>query len=90
VGEAERERIVEGLGSGEAAQGAPEAVVAAAQAAYVHAIGDGMRIGAVAVLLAAIAAWRLIGATPPAAPQRTVPEHAAEGEAALAAPAVTR
>jgi hypothetical protein len=57
----------------------------------VHAIGDGMRIGAVAVLLAAVAAWRLIGpATPPAAPPRTMPEHAAEGEAALAAPAVAR
>ncbi len=91
VDEAARERIVEGLGSGEAAQGAPDAVVAAAQAAYVHAIGDGMRIGAVAVLLAAVAAWRLIGAaTPPAAPPRTMPEHAAEGEAALAAPAVAR
>ena len=79
---------MEGLGSGAGTEGAPAAVVEAAQAAYVQAIGAGMIVGAAAVLLAAVVAWKLIARRRPAVPSgRTAPEHAVEAEAALAAPA---
>jgi EmrB/QacA subfamily drug resistance transporter len=81
TGEA-RDRLVEGLGSNAGLAGAPPEVVAAAHTAFVDALSTGMEIAAAAVLVAAVAAWRLIGARIPA-PAADVPAAAAaEGVAA--------
>jgi hypothetical protein len=63
---AARDRLVEGLGSNAGLAGAPHEVVDAAHAAFVDALSTGMEIAAAAALVAAVVAWRLIGARSPA------------------------
>ncbi len=77
-----RDALVDGLGSGAAVQGAPREVVTATQSAFVDALGTGLTISAVAVAIAAVAAWFLISPSRPAgAPQ---PSAEAEADAELA------
>ena len=64
-----RERVVEGLGSSAALEGAPARLVDAAHAAFVDALSLGLTVAAGATLAAAVVAWFLI-APKPAAPAR--------------------
>ncbi len=91
--EAERERIVEGLGSGAAtAAGAPAEVVRAGEEAFVSALSSGLLVGAAAALVAAgLAAWLIaprpaVAAAAPTGPvgDAGAPE-AAEAEVRVAA-----
>jgi EmrB/QacA subfamily drug resistance transporter len=75
-----RDALVDGLGSGAGVQGAPAHVVSATQSAFVDALGTGLTISAIAVAVAAVAAWFLIAPGRPAA----APEPTAEAEAELA------
>jgi MFS family permease len=77
TGEA-RDRLVDGLGSGSGLEHAPAAVQTATGSAFVDALGTGLTISAGAAFLAAVVAWKLIDARPPAHPE-AVP--ALEGEA---------
>jgi hypothetical protein len=77
TGEA-RDRLVDGLGSGSGLEHAPTAVQTATGSAFVDALGTGLTISAGAAFLAAVVAWKLIDARPPAHPE-AVP--ALEGEA---------
>ena len=77
-----RDGLVEGLGSGAGIQGAPRQVVDATQTAFVDALGTGLTISAIAVAVAAVAAWFLISpGRPVPAPQPPV-EDTAEAELA--------
>jgi hypothetical protein len=74
-----RERVVEGLGSAAALEGAPTRVVDAAHAAFVDALSQGLTVAAAATLAAAVVAWFLISPKPAApAPRRPEPEPAPE------------
>ncbi|MET0769288.1 MAG: MFS transporter [Solirubrobacteraceae bacterium] len=74
-----RERVVEGLGSAAALEGAPTRVVDAAHAAFVDALSQGLTVASIATLAAAVVAWFLISPKPPApAPERREPEPASE------------
>jgi EmrB/QacA subfamily drug resistance transporter len=75
-----RDTLVEGLGSGAGVQGAPGDVVNATQSAFVDALGTGLTISAIALAVAAVAAWFLIAPGRPAA----APQPSAEAEAELA------
>jgi EmrB/QacA subfamily drug resistance transporter len=79
-----RDRLVDGLGSAGATQGAPQPVVHAAQSAFVDALGTSLTIGALVALLAAVFAWLLIDPKLPAAaaPEPTI--EALEAEAVTA------
>jgi EmrB/QacA subfamily drug resistance transporter len=66
--EGTRERLVDGLGSGAGAQGAPAPVVDAAHVAFVDALGTALTLSAGAAALAAVFAWVLISPGRPAAP----------------------
>jgi EmrB/QacA subfamily drug resistance transporter len=66
--EGTRERLVDGLGSGAGAQGAPAPVVDAAHVAFVDALGTALTLSAGAAALAAVLAWVLISPGRPAAP----------------------
>ena len=73
-----RERVVEGLGSAAALEGAPTRVVDAAHAAFVDALSQGLTVAAAATLVAAVVAWFLISPKPAApAPQRAEPAEPA-------------
>jgi hypothetical protein len=67
---------VEGLGSGAAPSGAPAGVRSAASHAFVDAVGTGLTIAAIAMVLAALAAWFMIAPGRPAAevPVEVAPE----------------
>ena len=78
--DATRERLVDGLGSGAGAQGAPAQVVDAAHVAFVDALGTALTLSAGAAALAAVLAWLLISPGRPAAPVAVPVE--AEAEAA--------
>jgi predicted MFS family arabinose efflux permease len=69
-----RERLVDGLGSGVALNGAPAPVRTAATTAFVDALGTGLTIAAASTLLSALVAFWLIGARPAAAPVETAAE----------------
>jgi EmrB/QacA subfamily drug resistance transporter len=74
-----RERVVEGLGSAAALEGAPARVVDAAHAAFVDALSQGLTVASIATLAAAAVAWFLISPKPDApAPERREPEPAPE------------
>ena len=73
-----RDALVDGLGSGAGIAGAPDRVVQATHAAFVDALGTGLTISAVAVAVAAVAAWFLIT---PGRPAAAAPPRAAEAEA---------
>jgi MFS family permease len=76
---AARERVVDGLGSSAALEGAPERVVSAAHAAFVDALSLGLAVAAGATLVAAVVAWFLVApkeAVP--APQVAEPEREVE------------
>ena len=77
---AARERLVDGLGSGAGLEGAPREVVRAAESAFVDALGTGLTISAIALAVAAVAAWFLIspGRAAPAAPPPAEPAAEAE------------
>jgi len=62
-----RERLVDALGSGAGAGGAPPGVRAATERAFVDALGAGLTIAAIAVTIAAIVAWFMITNGRPAA-----------------------
>jgi EmrB/QacA subfamily drug resistance transporter len=79
VPEAARERLVDALGSGAATSGAPDAVRAASERAFVDALGAGLTIAAIATGLAALAAWLMID---PSRPEHE-PAPVAEPEAAM-------
>jgi EmrB/QacA subfamily drug resistance transporter len=78
-----RDALVDGLGSGVGVQGAPRQVVTATQSAFVDALGTGLTISAIAVAVAAVAAWFLISPARPAAAAPPPPAQA-EAEAELA------
>ena len=80
VPEATREKLVDALGSGAATTGAPEAVRAASERAFVDALGAGLTIAAIATALAALAAWLLIE---PLKPQHESAPTQADPEAAM-------
>jgi EmrB/QacA subfamily drug resistance transporter len=88
---AERERIVDGLGSGAAAAGdAPADVVRAGEEAFVSALSSGLLVGAGAALTAAVlAAWLIAPRPAQAAPVAVVGDagapEAAEAEVRVAA-----
>src|SRR4051794_9022886 len=74
-----REKLVDALGSGAATTGAPDAVRAASERAFVDALGAGLTIAAIATALAALAAWFMIDPMRPAheqAPAAADPEVA--------------
>jgi EmrB/QacA subfamily drug resistance transporter len=75
-----RDALVDGLGSGAGVQGAAPGVVSATQSAFVDALGTGLTISAIALAVAAVAAWFLISPGRPAA----APQPPAEAEAELA------
>jgi EmrB/QacA subfamily drug resistance transporter len=77
-----RDALVDGLGSGAGLGSAPPQVVAATQEAFVDALGMGLTISAIAIALAAVAAWFLISPGTPAAAPRPPAEPVAEGELA--------
>jgi len=77
-----RDALVDGLGSGAGVDGAPAQVVAATQSAFVDALGTGLTISAIAVAVAAVAAWFLIS---PGRPAAEAPPSPAQAEAELAA-----
>jgi MFS family permease len=78
-----RDALVEGLGSGAGIEGAPQQVVTATQSAFVDALGTGLTISAIALAVAAVAAWFLISPGRPAAVAPPSPaEPAAEAELA--------
>jgi EmrB/QacA subfamily drug resistance transporter len=65
----ERERLVDGLGSGAGLAGAPGQVKAAATHAFVDALGTGLTVAAIAALVAAgIAFWLIAPAGAPVEP----------------------
>ena len=77
-----RDRVVEGLGSAAALEGAPARLVDAAHAAFVDALSQGLTVAAAATLVAAVVAWFLIAPKPDApAPRRPEPEAEALPEA---------
>jgi len=79
VPHAARERLVESLGSGVTPPGTTTVVKSAASHAFVDAVGTGLTIAAVAMVLAAGAAWLMIA---PGVPVAEVPVEAeAEAEA---------
>jgi EmrB/QacA subfamily drug resistance transporter len=65
-----REKLVDALGAGGAAGGSPGAVRDATQRAFVDALGTGLTIAAITLLLAALAAWFLVD---PRRPDAEVP-----------------
>jgi EmrB/QacA subfamily drug resistance transporter len=67
VPHATRERLVEALGSGAAPAGAPTGIRTAASHAFVDAVGTGLTIAAIVMVLAALAAWFMIAPGRPAA-----------------------
>src|SRR5918995_938504 len=81
-----RERVVEGLGSAAALEGAPTRVVDAAHAAFVDALSQGLTVAAAATLAAAAVAWLLIAPKSPAPSARRAekPEAEAIAEAGAA------
>jgi len=80
-----RERVVEGLGSAAALEGAPTRVVDAAHAAFVDALSLGLTVASIATLAAAVVAWFLISPKPDApVPERSEPETEALAEAVAA------
>jgi MFS family permease len=62
---AARERLVDSLGAGGAAAGAPGAVRDATQRAFVDALGTGLTIAAFSLLVAALTAWFMIDSKRP-------------------------
>jgi EmrB/QacA subfamily drug resistance transporter len=70
VPQATRERLVDALGSGGSEAGTTASVRDATHAAFVDALGTGLTIAAVAILLAALAAWLLVS---PGRPDAEVP-----------------
>jgi EmrB/QacA subfamily drug resistance transporter len=81
---AARERLVEGLGSGAAAGGAPAEIVAAAKQAFVAALGDGMTLSAAVAVAGALASWFLIAPGKAEAPATAEHQAVADAEAAPA------
>ena len=81
-----RERVVEGLGSSAALEGAPPRLVDAAHAAFVDALSLGLTVAAGATLAAAAVAWLLIAPKSPAPSARRAekPEAEAIAEAVAA------
>jgi MFS family permease len=77
-----RDTLVDALGSGAGVDGAPREVVSATQAAFVDALGTGLTISAIAIAIAAVAAWFLISPGTPAAAPQPPAEPAAEAELA--------
>jgi EmrB/QacA subfamily drug resistance transporter len=77
-----REKLVDALGSGAAAN-VPANIKNATQQAFVDALGTGLTIAAIAVALAAVAAWLLIDPSRPAAAQEPEAPATAEPEAAM-------
>ncbi len=65
-----RERLVDSLGAGGNAAGSTAPVRAATQQAFVDALGTGLTIAAVVLLLAAVAAWLMVN---PGRPDAEVP-----------------
>ena len=80
VPEGTRERLVDALGSGAATTGAPDAVRAASERAFVDALGAGLTIAAIATALAALAAWLMID---PVRPEHEPAPTQADPEAAM-------
>jgi MFS family permease len=79
VPEATREKLVDALGSGAATDGVPANIRSASEHAFVDALGAGLTIAAIAVGLAAIAAWFMIEPLKPQperAPAQADPEAA--------------
>jgi hypothetical protein len=70
VPHAAREKLVDALGAGGAAGGSPGAVRDATERAFVDALGTGLTIAAITLLLAALAAWFLVD---PRRPDAEVP-----------------
>lgn len=77
-----RDALVDGLGSGAGLASAPPQAVDAARAAFVDALGTGLTISAIALAVAAVAAWFLISPGTPAAAPRPPAEPVAEAELA--------
>jgi EmrB/QacA subfamily drug resistance transporter len=78
---ASRDRLVDALGSGGNADGTTAGVRAATHQAFVDALGTGLTISAVVLLLAALAAWLMISPGRPASeqPVEVVPDAAVAG-----------
>ncbi|WP_205698950.1 MFS transporter [Conexibacter sp. SYSU D00693] len=74
VPETARDKLAEGLGAGggEAANASPQ-VADAVRDAFLTALNDGLRVGAVVAALGALLAWLLIDAKRPAGDAATVP-----------------
>jgi EmrB/QacA subfamily drug resistance transporter len=79
-----RDRLVDGLGSTGATQGAPPQIVHAAQSAFVDALGTALTVGALAAALAAVLAWFLIDPKRPTTPAEEPTLEALEAEAVTA------
>ena len=80
---ATRATIANALGSGAAPSGlhAPPVVVLAVKEAFVSALGTGLTVGVVVVLIGAALSFTLVRRTPPPEPEQAsthVPEHASE------------
>ena len=82
-----REHIVASLGSGSGSSGAHQAspqIVHAIDSAFVSALGTGLEIGAVVMVVGALLAWILIERSPAPQPADAPPEPAAHEQAAEA------
>ncbi len=77
-----RDRLVDGLGSGAGLQGAPPAVDAAVNSAFVDALSAGLLVSAGAALIGALLSWVLIRDPRPHVPAE---QESTVAEAALAA-----
>jgi EmrB/QacA subfamily drug resistance transporter len=85
---AARERIVNALGSGAAVAGhAPARIVAAANDAFVSALGTGLLVGALVTLSGAVLAWTLIQRRVVAPAEAQAPAGAARAQDGTASPA---
>jgi hypothetical protein len=82
VPDATREKLVEALGSGAAPSGSGTAVRTATEHAFVDALGTGLVIAAVAMVVAALLAWFFVAPGRPAAEVVVEPEAELEALAA--------
>ena len=74
-----RDQLADGLGSGAGLGNAPQGVIDASHAAFVDALGTGLTISAIAVVVGAVLAWVLIApGRPTGAPVPAPPEAEAE------------
>ncbi len=71
--EAARDKLAEGLGAGGGTGDAPPAVASAVRDAFLVALNDGLRIGAVVAIAGAVLAWMLIEGRRPVAAGAVVP-----------------